>query len=371
MAQICMMSWDLGSFRRTFPSVRKAFPDERILLCVPEKRVDEYLEFGNEKVGIFTCERANELFDWHGEKKRESSFGHVRNLLLLASKATDKKQNLIFFDDDIVPDEGTEKSFEKAFKKYDLVCGNYSGITGNCVYGLVFFFELLHSVGWKENLNTALAYLGRAVPQKGVDLSTVHGLSGGIMGASARLRDQVLFTPTNYHMDDRFFEFCCKFYLRGWRFMDEKTAASEIPVATHCPGAKKEGALVDGYIEQVRAAVVEKYMCFRLSGAIGRIVNGGYLLIKSEKFDQGEVAKETAREAAVEKFRQAAKYWLTRNPPDVISGQLERVAKLSEKDFVLKKEELEGEWQSFQDEGAWFKKKIAEPGAGVSGLFTD
>ncbi len=350
------MGWRPESLKKTLSSVTGTFNKSEIIICVPDKGLT-YPSISNSKQPIvLTLQLANKEFGYGGASERATSFGHVRNLLLLISNSLDRSQSIIFFDDDVIPNEQTKVAFQNALQKYDLVQGKYSGCGGNYVYSMVSFFSLLEQTRWNQTEFTQRAreFLGGAAPLP-ERTAGISGLAGGVMGISSRFKTKMCFAPTRYRIEDHFFEFSSRFLLRGFRFMDDKTSLSDIPIAFHDKTAGSENSLVEGYTHEVKGAIIEKYLYFRLSGCLPAIVNGSHALIQTDDFDIEEITGKTLHEVALEKFKFAAEHWLSKNPPMFIAQQLQRIARLTEKDFHLSRRELDSEWLAFEKERTWFK----------------
>ena len=303
--------------------------------------------------------------------KRDNSIGHARNAIQLASLCLDPQAGLVLLDDDIIAGGHARAAFERAFVKYDLVQGSYaSGYSGNKIYALVYFFDLLSSLEDRagEDARVERALRGAVeIPQVGNE--GLHSLAGGLAGISCALKAKNPFAPTHYLFEDHFYEFSSRYLFRPMRFMGYGTSPGDIPPAIHNRQLSgSAGKLVDDFVQGVRSAVVESYFYFRLSGAVPKLAGGRHALVRTESFAAGEAAGRAMEEAAVEKFRQAAAFHSQRFGGQA-REQLERIARLSPDDFLVPQQELEQEWECFREEREWLQHAAARCRSNGSEIF--
>ena len=343
---IGVLAWNMDALRQSADSIGKASEGMPLFACTSnEARCRLHLESAR----VFTPRKLDSLLGYEGA--RAESIGHCRNLLSLASICIGPASPLVMLDDDVHPSSRTFASFRSAFAAYDLVQGSYSGAPGNNIYSLVFFFDFLAD-GKIDGAMRALcgsAEAGTGHPGKGL-----HSLAGGIAGISPALLGKNAFAPTRYRLEDHFFEFSSRFIFPSLRFMGSEALEGDIPCAEHDRArGKRTTALVDGYLLDVKSAIVEKYFYFRLTGKLQIIINGKHCLVRIGRFDLENVAMETYAASAVEKFKSAAHFYLKKPNGQAIESELSRIASLEIGDFLVPQAELEREWAAFEAERNW------------------
>jgi len=362
-----VLGWRAEGLLRNMKSTQKAFGKSRLIICCQQKDIKRVSEAVDGAL-VFSPEGAEGVFP-KGDSERNGSIGHARNLILLSSIAIGRQENIVLLDDDISPDDKTAKAFDSAFSKYDLVQGNYVGSSGNGIYSLVYFFDLLSDQDRPDFERLVKNAVCGAVPSP-KKAPSVAGLAGGLAGLSAAIKAKNCFASFNdYSFDDHFYEFSTRYIFPEGRFMGHSTAESDIPVALHDAENGKPGKLVDNFVRHVRSAIVESYFYFRLSGCLPRIVGGKHALVRTGEFDPNAVAKEILA-SAVEKFRMAAQSHVPRFEADPeLQKQLLRIASLHDDDFFVPQDALSREWDEFEAERAWFFeacRKCEKEGSGIS-----
>ena len=328
------------------------FPGCHFLVCCEkgkEQAIDDILS-GIASKSVFTPQSLARALGMSGGRQ-ENSIGHCRNLLQLASACANPLLGMLMLDDDVLPTQQTRNAFLLSFPKYDLVQGAYSCETGNRIYALVRFFQTLEQGEKGKKLLDALCCerIGAEPTAPGL-----HSLAGGLAGISSRLLLKNAFAPTDYRFEDHFFEFSSRFLFPSMNYMGLQTAEGEIPVAGHKrAGARNHSALVDGFVGQVRASIVESYFYHCLSGCVPRLVGGQHKLVRSPSFDGAAEAKHAFDACAVGKLSSAAKFHLKDFPSGEVGAQLSRLALLSLDDISVPLQELEAEWAAFQEEREW------------------
>ncbi|MFH1257660.1 MAG: hypothetical protein V1658_01885 [Candidatus Micrarchaeota archaeon] len=144
---IGIVSWHPDSLSQSAPAMLAAFPESQLLVCCSKPNLPETRALFGEKGRqlVFFPQALDRVLDYYGEHTRAESIGHCRNLIQLASVALSQDANLIYLDDDVIPGKETAEGFRRAFGEYDLVPGTYTGCSGNRIYPLVFFFQLLET----------------------------------------------------------------------------------------------------------------------------------------------------------------------------------------------------------------------------------
>jgi len=358
-----LLAWNLPSLKSSAQSIAKSFGGCRLLACCErgkEKEVEGILEGAGRK-SIFSPPAFDSAVGM-GSAGRENSIGHARNTLLLASLCLDGKAGIALLDDDILPGASAHEAFGRAFEKYDLVQGAYTGgYSGNKIYSLVYFFDMLSELAASKSpeleARVEKALFGAVPVPQASGQAKLAATTGGLVGISGALKARNHFAPTPYPFDDHFFEFSSRFLFPSMRFMGENTQPSDIPSASHnmADGAS-QSRLVDNFIREVRASIVEKYFYFRLSGSLPMLKDGRHVLVKAESFGDEAAAAAAMQEAALPKFQPAAEFYQSRLQGGELGRQLERIAALSIRDFIVPQGELEAEWGHYESERAWFSR---------------
>ncbi|MBS3069320.1 hypothetical protein J4441_03060 [Candidatus Micrarchaeota archaeon] len=358
MQHVSMLAWRPQMLLPALQQAKEAFPDAHLFACCQEKDAHLPSQGG---LQFFCAEDADEFFKYgaeYGTKELQSSIGHWRNLMQLASVSLGSPP-LIFLDDDILPDKNCGAVFSASLQKYDLVQGAYNGCLGNGIYMLVYFFDWLLDQRKRADFQNTAELMLRGTVRRTHAQASLRGLSGGLFGISSKLKSRQAFFPTKYPFDDHFFEFCCRHAFKQANFMDERTPASDIPTATHeTVTSASFSKLVDHYILYVRSSIVETYSYYCLCGKIPQLVNNRHVLARISNFDAQQMCSLLTSQAALEKFKKAAEHHLKGGFGKPIDSQLRRVASLCEQDFFVGIEELEKEWANFIQEQQWLKDAL-------------
>jgi hypothetical protein len=369
----CLLCWRPVALEQSAPALLSAFQESGFLALCQSKDKGQVHRILSSKAGkkgqhVFSRENADEAFQ-SPDGWRNRSIGHTRNLLQLASLSLGQ-QEIVFLDDDIFPEKGCEAAFSRLLPKYDLVPGFYLGCTGNGIYAMVHFFELLSSWSASPGQKAEAEQMLRGSVRMPQRQAKPHAVAGGLFGISRRLSCQACFFPTSYPFDDHFFEFCARHEFPALRFMGAAAAGAHLPEAEHCTIPGKEGKLVDNFILYIRSAIVENYAYFRLSGCLPKLVNGHHALVRASGFDAEKMCWEICGQSALDKFKSAAGHYLSLGLGEPIETQLRRLQAISEKELFVPQEELEAEWAAFEGEKEWFfsaKEKIQQGPARVCG----
>ncbi len=353
---IAISSWNFQSFSLSFPQTAKHFSDDLFLICCKKDEKGKYSEFiktlnPQPEAILFHPEEADRIFGIPSGE-RSGTLGHVEDIFQLSSIAMGKDEPLVFLEDDIFPKSETRDTYARAFRKYDLVAGNFEGCTGNYVHAMVFFFDLLYKsqsdFNSKSFTQKAEQFL-RGVAESPEKKNAVRGISGGNSGISGKLKGKVAHAPfRKFRGEDHFFEFACKLLQPHMGYMMlGSTYADEIPAVEHrsFPGGKD--ALVNKFISDVRSSTVVKYLYFRTLGHVPKIVDGQFALSKLEEFDPSFQCTEAMKESAIAKFQNAAKHYLTKPMPEDVKAQLERIISINWEQVFVPMEELEAEWSAY------------------------
>ena len=352
---ICLLNWNMRALAASVPSLLENFGNRKFIVCSSDvKKTEGLLSEIPDKL-VFSPSQLDSRLG-REEYSRANSIGHCRNLMFLASACVSPSAPLVLLDDDIITSAQTRRAFQSAFSKYDLVQGLYEGASGNKIYALVYFFDLLSegegTPDFEERVKRALCGFSEIKREGRQPLSS---MPGGLAGISGALKGRNCFAPTSYPFDDHFFEFSSRFLFPSLRFMPPDAAAGDIPVAVHnmAEGSDPD-ALVSNFVREVRSSIVESYFYFRLSGCAPRLVGGRHTLARVSGFDAGAAASEACRNAALEKFRQVASFHIARASSPLLQAQLERIINLSVEDFLVPIDELGEEWGFLEEERAWF-----------------
>jgi hypothetical protein len=360
----CTINWRQENFSQFFGNLSEAHTGLKIICC-QEGQLDSCRAVASGKnTLVFSPELLHEIVSAEHDCNVRS-IGHCRNLLMAASILVGESEPAVFVDDDVFPDSHVFRSFAAAFGRYDLVHGKYSGDIANGLQLAVCFFGLLEegcASGWK-NANEIGRCLRGKHPQSALwgAGAALQSAPGGLMGISARLKCAMPFVPTEYRLEDHFFEFYSRFSLPSFAFMDETVPQDLSPIARH---SRKEGSadeLVSGYALELRSSVAEKYLYFRLSGFLPKIIGGRHRLVRASEFDPEETARAAAAEGALQKMQAAAGFYISKRPPQEISAQLERFLALSWEDFFVPQEKLDGLLSDFRAEQKWFFGIVNSP----------
>ncbi len=367
----CLLCWRPHALQQSIPQLSEAFSQSDFFAICQSKDEDKVRQIipgaGGKDPKVFSQENADEILQ-SPAGARSKSIGHARNLLQLASLSAGRSE-IIFLDDDIFPQKGCGEIFLQALSRFDLVPGFYQGCTGNGIYAMVHFLELLSGWSASPEQKAEAEQMLRGVVRMPKRQAKPHGVGGGFFGVSSRLSCQVGFFPTLYPFDDHFFEFCARHSFPQYSFMGNSAPDGELPKAEHNSLPSGQGKLVDNFILYIRSAIVENYAYFRLCGRLPKLVNGNHALVRAQGFDAGKMCEEICRQSALGKFKSAAGHYLSLGLGEPIETQLRRIAAISEKELFVPQEELDGEWAAFQEEKEWFfgaRKRVLGSGQGIS-----
>ncbi len=361
---IGVVSWSHQRFEIWLSSIKPNLENELLFVCCKEEELELYSKSAAESNAIvFSPEKCGDVFRLE-KSAAMHTIGHCRNLILLASHIFDRKENLVFFDDDVFPTKQSIRSFDVSFEKYDLVQGNYFGDDANGIRQAVMFFGMLEKIYAQDSqqtgdFNDCLNCLrGKCGTIQDGQIEGLKGSAGGVLGISSNLKTRMHFAPTIYRCEDHFFEFSSRFKLKDMRFMSPSIPVNDIPIARHSHQLGDLNSLVSNYLLELRSQVAEKYLYFKLVGALPAIVNGRHVLVRSASFEPITVAQQCAQESALPKIQAAAMHYLSKNPPDEITTQLQRFTNITSQDFTLSLAELEKILSDFKEEGEMFEKTI-------------
>ncbi len=349
-----IVSWRSYGFADWLSAIRPSLGNEQLIVCCKEGELESYSEaLAKSNAIAFSPEKMHGILGWE-KSGNMHTIGHCRNLILLTSQILAGHENLVFFDDDVFPSGQSIRSFRSSFEKYDLVQGNYLGDDANGIRQMVAFFGLLENAyaGRTNDFSGALLCLrGKCGSMPELQPQELKGSAGGVLGISSRLKARMHFAPTTYRCEDHFYEFYSRFKLKEMKFMDPGVSPEDIPLALHSRECGNLDSLVSAYLLELRSQIAEKYLYFKLAGALPAIMNGKHALVRSNHFDPTAIAEQSAQESALQKMQTAARFYLSKNPPEEVAQQLQRFANIKLEDFALGLAELERIYSDFKVEG--------------------
>ncbi len=341
-----------------FENIRNYLSEDYTMLVLSPEETTENLKFPS-KTFYFTQKNISDVFENEFLCRTEPK---MRNALLLLSHALNPEENAIFFSTRVRLENTTISTYERAFWRYKLVNGFCYGATASAPYTMVKFFQMLEAQRNEEELLQFLRGNAETVAREDVSL---HGLSGMNFGIAGELKCTSHFSPHD-GFSDHFYEFTVRLSNPTMHFMDYSTQREEIPVVYLKPSMNGTSWLIDSYLSFLKYALIENYFYFKLTGCIPKLIENRHSLLKIDKFEIEEIAKAIAIESGLNLFKQAVEYYLEKTQlHEEVAKELKRVPSISTKEFLLSEEQLDREWQVYQEEGrrfySVFKSLKSEP----------
>ncbi len=180
-------------------------------------------------------------------------YGGPRNVIL--AKAVERKRNVVFLDDDVVPTQEFFRRFEDLLAEHDIVVGAYAGKrTGSSFLMDKASRALTDFIEGRITKEEALQKAREAFSGVSDDWPpSVEGYRGGCLGVSWKAAQKYCFFPTSYRMEDGLFCSLATFFTGSEAF---KPFLPYAPVGYHKPEKGEMGTLVEYYLNSVRGAAI-------------------------------------------------------------------------------------------------------------------